>query len=146
MRRVSEYAIAMNRDDLAESLRNSATYDFARSSGPGGQKVNKLNTKLVLRVPLEELHFSEEERERGRRLLENRINQEGELVIHSSETRSQATNRERAEARALALIAQAATPQKRRKRTRPSKAARERRIQEKKQRGEKKRLRQNPET
>ena len=136
----------MNRDDLAESLRNSATYDFARSGGPGGQNVNKLNTKVVLRVPLEELHLSEEERQRVRRLLENRINQEGELVIHSSETRSQATNRERAEARALALIAQAATPQKRRKRTRPSKAARERRIQEKKQRGEKKRLRRDPET
>lgn len=135
----------MNRDTLAESLRKSATYEFARSGGPGGQNVNKLNTKVVLRVPLRELDLSEEERQRVRRLLKNRINQEGELVVHSSETRSQGTNRERAEARALALIAQAATPRKRRKRTRPSKAARERRIQEKKQRGEKKRLRKDPE-
>lgn len=135
----------MERTALAESLRNAGSYEFARSGGPGGQNVNKLNTKVVLRVPLEELDLSREERDRVRRLLANRLNQEGELVIHSSETRSQATNRERAERRALDLLEQAATPQKKRRKTRPSKAARERRIQEKKRRGEKKRLRRDPE-
>jgi ribosome-associated protein len=135
----------MDQDALAESLRNAASFDFARSGGPGGQNVNKLNTKVVLRVPLKELALSQEERERVRRLLANRLNQAGELVIHSSETRSQTSNRERAEARALALLSQAATPQKRRRKTRPSKAARERRIEEKKRRGQKKRLRRDPE-
>jgi ribosome-associated protein len=100
---------------------------------------------VVLRVPVEELALSEEEKQRVFRLLSNRLNREGELVIHSSETRSQTTNRQRAEARAYTLLREAARPQKKRRKTRPGKAARERRIEEKKRRGEKKRMRRDPE-
>jgi len=135
----------MDRDSLSAELRRVSDYDVARSGGPGGQNVNKLNTKVVLRVPLRELPLSESEAARIHRILGNRINSEGELVSHSSETRSQAENRVRAEERALALLLDAGTPPKRRKKTRPSKAARERRITEKKQRGQKKRLRRDPE-
>ncbi len=135
----------MDEAALFDSLLRAATYEFARSGGPGGQNVNKLNTKVVLRVPLEELALSEEEKQRAARVLANRLNREGELVIHSSETRSQSSNRERAESRALSLIAEATKPQKKRRKTRPSKRARERRIEKKKQRGEKKRLRRDPE-
>lgn len=135
----------MDEAALFDSLLRAATYEFARSGGPGGQNVNKLNTKVVLRVPLDELALSEEEKQRAARVLANRLNREGELVIHSSETRSQSTNRERAENRALSLLTEAAKPQKKRRKTRPSKRARERRIEKKKRRGEKKRLRRDPE-
>ncbi len=135
----------MDEAALFDSLLRAATYEFARSGGPGGQNVNKLNTKVVLRVPVEELSLSEEEKQRVLRRLSNRLNREGELVIHSSETRSQTANRDRAEARAFALLRDAATPQKKRRKTRPSKAARERRIEEKKRRGQKKRMRRDPE-
>ncbi len=140
-----EYSTGMDPDALAQALKNVSTYDVARSGGPGGQNVNKLNTKVVLRVPVGQLPLSEAEAARIRRVLENRINREDELVIHSSETRSQTENRTRAEERALGLLLEAATPPKRRKRTRPSKAARERRIIAKKQRGETKRFRRDPE-
>ncbi|MFP4301843.1 MAG: alternative ribosome rescue aminoacyl-tRNA hydrolase ArfB [Spirochaetaceae bacterium] len=135
----------MDEGALLDSIRRSATEEFSRSGGPGGQNVNKTSTKVVLRVPVGELALSEEEKERVLRRLSNRLNREGELVIHSSETRSQTTNRYRAEARAYALLRDAATPQKKRRKTRPSKAARERRIEEKKRRGEKKRMRRDPE-
>jgi ribosome-associated protein len=134
----------MDSDAIAQALRNASTFGVARSGGPGGQNVNKLNTKVVLRIPLCELPLSESEAARIRRVLGNRINREDELVIHSSETRSQSANRTRAEERALALLLDAGKSPRRRKRTRPSKAARERRIIAKKKRGETKRFRRDP--
>ena len=135
----------MDEAALLDSIRHSATEEFARSGGPGGQNVNKTSTKVVLRVPVDELSLSEEEKQRVLRRLSNRLNREGELVIHSSETRSQTANRDRAEARAFALLRDAARTQKKRRKTRPSKAAREHRIEEKKRRGQKKRVRRDPE-
>lgn len=136
----------MDRDALINALRRTSIFDVARSGGPGGQNVNKVNTKVVLRVPLNDLPLSENEVARIRHNLANRINNDDELVIHSSETRSQSENRDRAEERTVALLVEAGTPPKRRKKTRPSMAAKEKRITEKKQHGEKKRRRRYPET
>ena len=135
----------MDDERLLDSLGKKGHFEFTRSGGPGGQNVNKVSTKVVLRIPLDQLGLTAEEEQRVRRKLSNRLNSEGELVIHSSETRSQALNRERAQRRALALISEALRPPKYRRKTKPSRAAKERRLKQKKRRGEKKRWRRPPE-
>jgi ribosome-associated protein len=114
---------------LRQSIRNASEISFSRSGGPGGQNVNKLNTKVTLRLRLSLIDgLSDAELERAKTLLANRISSEDELVISSDEERSQRTNLERAYFRVEALIAQAARLPKHRRPTKPSKAAREQRL------------------
>lgn len=134
----------MKHAELKEWIRDKASVSFSRSGGPGGQYVNTADTKVQLRLNLRELPLDEEERERVLRLLAGRINAEGELIVASSETRSQAKNREQAEKRAFMLITGALKKPKKRRPTKPSKAARERRLQAKKARSEKKQQRKDP--
>jgi ribosome-associated protein len=134
----------MDTETLIEWVDKTANEDFSRSSGPGGQNVNKVSTKVVLRIPIDELPVSDAERQGVRERLSNRINSDGELVIQSSETRSQSTNRQRARERAAHLIAKALRRRPERRRTRPSKAQKERRLDEKRRRGDTKRMRRDP--
>ena len=122
----------MNTALLRQSIRAAAEASFSRSSGPGGQNVNKVNTKVTLRLRLADIAgLSEAELARARELLAGRITVEGEMVIASDEERSQRTNLERAFCRMEALIAGAARLPKHRRPTRPSRAAREQRLQSK---------------
>lgn len=115
---------------------------FSRSGGKGGQNVNKLSTKAEVRWNVDESRaFSDEEKEKIKRVLGNRINKEGELIIASQEERSQLQNRERAIERLNNLVAAALTPEKERIPTRPTRASRERRLEEKKRQAVKKRQR-----
>ena len=129
----------MNINLLKQSIRAYAEASFSRSGGPGGQNVNKLNTKVILRVKLDELNgLSVTELERIKLVLTNRITGENELVIISDEERSQRINLERAYFRMETLIAAAAKLPKKRKPTKPSKANKEKRLAVKKRQGQKK--------
>jgi ribosome-associated protein len=143
----------MNTEQLHLSIRTAALATFSRSGGPGGQNVNKLNTKVTLHVPLAALEgLSAAERDRLVRVLASRLSglrqtsdasensdtSAAELVISSSEERSQRVNLERAYARAEALITAASRLPKQRRPTKPSRAARERRLAEKTHQSQKK--------
>ena len=119
--------------------------DYVRASGPGGQKVQKTSSKAQLRWHIgESAMFSDEEKEKIRAAAKGRLNREDEIVISADEQRSQAQNRQEAIARLDRLINEALTPVKARKATKPSRAAKERRLKAKKLTGEKKQLRQKP--
>jgi ribosome-associated protein len=133
----------MNISALRASIRERGAIRFSRSGGPGGQNVNKVNTKVSLRLRIADLEgLSETEAARLRLTLGPRITGDDEIIIQSDEERSQKTNRDRALFRAEALIAAAARLPKHRRPTKPGRAAREARLQSKRLQGRKKSTRQ----
>jgi ribosome-associated protein len=113
----------------------------SRSGGPGGQNVNKVESRVTIEVDVDALPLSDEQKALVRTRLAGRINKEGVLRVTSQAERSQLANRDRALARMEELLRDALIEQRPRKKTRASKASKERRIREKKQRAETKKLR-----
>ncbi len=140
----STYNGGVRRDELAEWIERNGSWEFSRSGGPGGQNVNKVSSRAVLRLPLEQLPVDAETLRKARERLGKRVTSGGELLIASSEARSQLANRRNALNRAISLLEYALTPSKRRRPTKPPRAAAERRIASKKLRGRRKQTRKPP--
>jgi ribosome-associated protein len=125
--------------------RGEVRFSFVRSSGPGGQNVNKVASKAVLRWSIATSQaISDEVRSRLLARYARRINDRGELVLTSQRYRDQARNVDDCLEKMRQLIASAAKTPRLRKRTRPSKAARQARLAEKRSTSEKKRRRTPP--
>ena len=113
-----------------------------RASGPGGQNVNRVATKVILEVNLEAIEgLTDDQGARLRALARRRLDARGRLVVTSQATRTQARNLEDARDKVRGLVHAALKRPRRRRPTAPSRAAEERRIAEKKRHGEIKRLR-----
>ena len=117
---------------------------FVRSSGPGGQHVNKVATAVELRLDLARANLPQGLRARLQRAAGRRLNSAGEIVIFAQNHRSQARNRDDAFARLRELVAHASHAPARRVPTKPSRAARERRRESKRRRSNIKRARRRP--
>ena len=117
----------------------------SRSSGPGGQNVNKVNSKVTLKWDVVHSSIAEEKREVVLKKLHTRLTKEGVLLLNSQDKRSQLQNKEAVMQKLEQLLSKAFTPKKVRRPTKPGKAAKQVRLKEKKFHGEKKKWRQKPE-
>lgn len=121
-------------------------FKFNRSSGPGGQNVNKLNTRAELQYNFaQSAVLSALQRQRIAEKLSARLNSEGLLIVHSERFRTQGRNREDCLDKLSALLAEAIKPPPpKRRKTKPGRAARARRLDGKKRHSEKKKSRRRP--
>ena len=116
--------------------------DFMRSSGPGGQNVNKVSTAVLLRFNVRQADtLTDEIRQRLLRIAGGKMTEDGVLIIKARRFRSQDKNRKDAIERLVELIRKATVKPKPRRKTQPPRAARERRLSTKKKRSETKRHR-----
>jgi len=120
-------------------------WEFARSSGPGGQNVNKVETKATVKfVIADSAALSDDQKQRVSEALASRITKDGVLRVTSQRHRTREANRHAAIARFIELVDDALEVRAPRKKTKVSRAAKRRRIEGKKRRGQVKRMRKPP--
>jgi ribosome-associated protein len=118
--------------------------EFVRASGPGGQHVNRVATAVQLRFDVANSpSLPQDVRARLVQLAGKRMTKEGVLLVESQRFRTQEQNRQDALERLIGLIRQATKKPKRRRKTRPTRASKERRLEKKRRQSEKKRLRRS---
>lgn len=127
----------------ATELAGELAFSTSTSSGPGGQNVNKVETKVILRFDVANSSLlNEQEKEVLLKKLESKLTKEGVLILSAQEKRSQLQNKETVIMKLEKLLEKALMRKKPRKSTKPSKAAVQKRISSKKQLSEKKKWRQ----
>ncbi|MDK2979330.1 MAG: ribosome-associated protein [Bacteroidales bacterium] len=127
---------------LRDLIPNELVFKAVRSSGSGGQNVNKVSTKVELRFDIAHSEFlTGDEKARIFKKLKNRISNEGILIITSDTERTQLRNKNKAIELFFDLLEQALKKPKKRKKTKPTRASKEKRLKEKKVQSEKKQLR-----
>lgn len=120
-------------------------FETSTSSGPGGQNVNRVETRVTLLFDVEASEsLDSEQKARIRERLATRINKAGVLRVVSQKHRTQSANKQETEERFARLLAEALEEEESRKKTRPTRAAKRRRLKKKRQRSEVKRLRKPP--
>jgi len=134
---------AVRKEDMVSD--NELEIRFVRSGGPGGQNVNKVNTKAELHWVVDESKsFTDEEKEKIKEYFKNSMSQEGEIILRCSETRSALENQKRVVERLNEGIKKALQPNKPRIPTQPSNFEKAKRLEEKKKVSYKKQLRRKP--
>jgi ribosome-associated protein len=132
------------KDLLNRNLKSEFIFTATRSGGPGGQNVNKVNTRVELRFNLSSTSlFTEEEKKIIFRKLKNKINKEGEIILISQSERTQQMNKNEVTGKFYDLIARALTKQKKRRSTRPTLTSKIKRLENKHYRGIIKKLRKD---
>jgi ribosome-associated protein len=121
---------------------NELQFAFIRSSGPGGQNVNKVATAVQLRFDVSHSSLPKDVKERLNHVAGRKMSSDGVLLIEAKKYRTQEQNREDALSRLTALLSHAFEKPKARRKTRPTKESKERRLKGKKVRGEIKKMRQ----
>jgi ribosome-associated protein len=130
-------------DETLSIPESELTFTFSTSGGPGGQHANKAATRVTLSFDVAgSPSLDQEQRERLLARLGNRIGGDGTLKISAATSRSQYENRQQAVARFQALLARALRPRKKRRPTKPSRAAIEKRLEAKRRHSQRKRERQ----
>ncbi|PHQ29769.1 alternative ribosome rescue aminoacyl-tRNA hydrolase ArfB [Leeuwenhoekiella nanhaiensis] len=128
-----------------EVLQSECEFKAVRSSGPGGQHVNKTSTKVMLHWDLEaSAVFTEEQKERLRQRLASKLTTENQLVLSYDQSRSQHKNKGEVFKNLVQLLEKALVKPKKRKKTRPTLASKKRRLESKKQNAQKKANRKPP--
>lgn len=128
---------------FANRLEKELVFRVSRSSGPGGQNVNKVNSKVTLRFDVERSEIlTSVEKEVIRQKLAASMSQDGELILSAQESRSQLANKEAVLQKFDRLLSKAFAKRKVRKASKPSKSAVQERLQHKKRHGDKKKWRQ----
>lgn len=123
----------MNKEELRKSIEENCSFSFSRSGGKGGQNVNKVNTKVHVSVPLGRISgLSEAEMQQLILRLKSHINSRLEVFADAEDSRSQEQNRTSAVERLIAKIISASQVRKKRRKTHPTAASRERRLKSKK--------------
>lgn len=130
---------------MEEELIKELQFLTSRASGPGGQHVNKTDSRVTLVWNLERsTAVSPEQKQRLREALQSRLNTKGELQMSSQASRSQRVNKETVIRRFLELVRRLSLPPRKRIPTRATRASKERRLQQKKARSDVKKMRRRP--